>query len=296
VRVAIVINPKSGARGRRGDEAEARVALARRMLEAKGIDADVAVTAHAGHGAALAAGFLSKGAERIVAWGGDGTVNEVAGPLVGSAAALGIVPSGSGDGLARGLGLPHDPEAALAIALSGRARPMDVGYLGARHFLNVAGIGFDAAVAAAFNEAGRRGALNYLARSFTLVWSYRAPAYQLDFDGQTQRGARFVVAFANAPQYGNGLVLDSQADPHDGWLNAVVCDAGPALVQLWRVRRLAFRCDAPAAGVYRARVRRARLTSDELICHVDGEHFRASGTVEVRLMEGGIKIVGPRSA
>ena len=293
MRVGIVINPKSGARGRRGDEAEARVALARRMVEAKGVDAEIAVTAHAGHGASLAAGCLSRGAELVVAWGGDGTVNEVAGPLVGSSAALGIVPSGSGDGLARGLRVPHEPEAALAMALTGRARPMDVGYLGARHFLNVAGVGFDAAVAAAFNEVGRRGALNYLARSFALVWSYRAPAYQLDFDGRIHTGARFVVAFANAPQYGNGLVLDSGADPHDGWLNAVVCDAGPALVQLWRVRRLAFRCDAPAVGVYRARVRHARLASDELICHVDGEHFSTSGTIDVRVVDGGIRVVVP---
>ncbi len=294
MRVGIVINPKSGARGGRGDEAEARVALARRMLEAKAIDADVAVTAHRGHGATLAAGFLARGAELVVAWGGDGTVNEVAGPLVGSAAALGIVPSGSGDGLARGLGLPHDPAAALSIALTAPARPMDVGYLGERHFLNVAGVGFDAAVAAAFNEAGRRGALNYFASVLTLVWSYRAPAYGLDFDGQVRTGARFVVAFANAPQYGNGLVLDSQADPHDGWLNAVVCDAGPALIQLWRVRRLAFRRDQPAAGVHRARVRRARLTGDELVCHVDGEHFRASGTLDVRVVEGAIRIVSAK--
>ncbi len=288
--VGIVINPVSGRRGRRAGEREARVAIAGRMLKARGVDAEIAVTRAPGHGTELSAAFLAAGADLVVAWGGDGTVNEVAGPLIGSRAALGIVASGSGDGLARGLGLPVDPARALAVALTGHMTPMDVGFLGERHFLNVAGIGFDAVVGAAFNQAAKRGALGYVMQGLSLVWSYRCRAYEIELDRQVHSGERFLIGFANAPKYGNRLVLDRHADPHDGWLNVVIGDTGPPLAQIWRARRLAIRPGHPAAGVSRVKVQRARVTGDDLLCHVDGETFQLSGTVEVRVKPGAIKV------
>jgi YegS/Rv2252/BmrU family lipid kinase len=287
----VIINPVSGRRGRRAGEGDARAALAQRTLQARGIDAEIAVTWSSGHGAELAARFLAAGADLVVAWGGDGTINEVAGPLIASRAALGIVPSGSGDGLALGLGLPSHPVRALEVALSGQARPMDVGFLGSRHFLNVAGIGFDAVVADAFNRRGKRGALSYVTRGLSLVWSYRSPAYEIDLDGQVLSGERFLIGFANAPEYGNHLVLDQDADPYDGWLNAVVADPGPPLAQIWRARRLAIHPGRPAAGIHRMRVKRARIAGDDLTCHVDGEAFQVSGTVEVQVKAGAVNVV-----
>ena len=287
--VGVIVNPVSGRRGRRGGEA--RVALARRILDACRIDAEVVATRAPGHGAELAAGLLAAGADLIVAWGGDGTINEVAGPLIGSRAALGIVPSGSGDGLALGLGLPIDPARALEVAVSGRARPMDVGFLGSRHFLNVAGIGFDAHVARAFNGAGKRGALNYVRHSLSLVWGYRSPAYEIDLDGHALSGPRFLIGFANAREYGNRLVLDQHADPFDGWLNAVVVDAGPPAIQIWRARRLAIGTGQPAAGIVRKRVKQARIAGAQLMCHADGETFSTSGSIDVTIRAAALRVV-----
>jgi len=291
MKVAVIVNPVSGRRGGHAGEGDARLALARRMLAAHGVDAEVTVTRAPGHGAELAAAFLADGVDRLVAWGGDGTINEVAGPMIGSSAALGIVPSGSGDGLALGLGLPIDPGRALEVALSGRARPMDVGFLGSRHFLNVAGIGFDAVVAVAFNRAGKRGALNYVRHSLSLVWGYRSPAYEIELDGQVLSGRRFLIAFANAREYGSRLVLDQDADPFDGWLNAVVVDAGSPAAQIWRARRLAIGTDRPAAGIFRTRIRHARITSEDLACHADGETFSLSGAVDVRVKAQALHVV-----
>ncbi len=296
MRVGVVVNPRSGARGRRRGDAAARADLARSVLGASGVDAEIAVTEQRGHGATLSAAFVSRGVDLVIAWGGDGTVNEVAGPLIGSGTALGIVPSGSGDGLARGLGVPFNPADALAFALRGRPDAIDVGFLGSRHFLNIAGIGFDAVVGAAFNDAGGRGALGYVRTGLALVWTYRAREYHLDLDGRVLSGERFVIGFANAREYGNRLILDHSADPRDGWLNVVVGDRGSPLTQLWRARRLAIRPHRPAAGVYRTRVQRARVTGDELACHVDGEHFTTSGTVDVRLEPRALRIVARTSA
>src|SRR5262245_56752694 len=144
----VIINPISGARGHRVGSSEARRTIAERVARAHGRAIDVAITTGRGHGAELARAAVARGADRVIAWGGDGTVNEIAGPLIGSRTAFGIVPSGSGDGFARGVGLSRDPERAVAAALTAPARALDVGWLAGRHFLNIAGIGFDAVIAA----------------------------------------------------------------------------------------------------------------------------------------------------
>src|SRR6185436_3483978 len=138
---------------------------------AAGVDGEVLLTRARGHGAEIAAGLAGR-VERVVAWGGDGTINEIAGPLIQSSSALGIVPAGSGDGLARGLGLRRDTETALRTALSAPAMAIDVGFLGGRHFLNIAGVGFDADVARTFNQRAKRGGLGYASVSLKRVWSY----------------------------------------------------------------------------------------------------------------------------
>src|SRR5688572_5567945 len=157
MRIGVIINPVSGRLGRRARSGDDRVATARRFAGRRtAVELETAVTAAPGHAVDLARGFMSRGFDVVVSWGGDGTANEVAQPLIGTATALGIVAEGSGNGLARGLGLPRDAEAALAAAVDRPAMPIDVGYLGNRHFLNIGSVGFDAEVALAFSACGRR--------------------------------------------------------------------------------------------------------------------------------------------
>ena len=283
LRGAIIINPRSGRTGHQRDCADERVAIARRVVPAGDPSIEIALTQAAGHATILARSFLAAGAEVIVAWGGDGTINEVAGSLLATPAALGIVAAGSGDGVARSLGLPIAPEPALRIALGPSAAAIDVGYLGDRHFLNVAGIGFDAEVGARFNQRAIRGAAGYFAVGLSAVWSYRPESYVINLDGRSMEGPRFLVAFANGRQYGNGLVLAPAADPRDGLLDAVIVDSGTPFRQLWRARRMGIRRHAPAQGLHRFRVQAASVSGLTLACHVDGETFQTSGTLNVRL-------------
>jgi diacylglycerol kinase family enzyme len=269
-----------------------RIAFARRLAARRDPAIDVVATTGAGHAAELARDWASRGYDRVVAWGGDGTINEAAGPLVGSGVSLGIVPAGSGDGLARGLGLQRPADAALTVALTRPARPVDVGMLGGRHFLNIGGIGFDAAVAAVFNARSKRGQAGYVYDSLTGVWSYRCRAYTVEFDGERLEGPRFLIAFANCREYGNGIVLVPNADPSDGQLDLALVAGGPALRQFWRARRLRWRPLAPAEGVRRARITAASVTGDVLQCHVDGQTFDATGRLDVRVRPGAILIAG----
>ncbi len=291
MRVGVVINPMSGRVRGTGTR---RATLARAVAAQLRVDADVRITERGGHAADLTNLFLDSGVDRVIVWGGDGTVNEAAGPIITrrSRAALGIVPGGSGDGLARSVGLGLRPEHALEVAFTAPAAPVDVGYLANRHFLNIAGIGFDAAVGTAFNQRNKRGLSGYLRELFTTVWSYRTERYGLVVDGVTSDQERFLIAFANGREYGNQMVLAPAADPSDGWLDVVLVDAGGPIRQLWRARRLAFRHGRPARGVFWGRCQTARISGDRLVCHVDGETFVTSGAVDVRIDPGAIQIIG----
>jgi diacylglycerol kinase family enzyme len=291
MRIAVIINPISGPAGGRLSAAD-RGALARTHLVRPDTEVDVAVTHARGHGAALAGGYAGRGFDVVVAWGGDGTINEVAGPLIGTSTALGIVPAGSGDGLARGLGLPVRVKPALAALVAGPADPIDIGRFAGRHFLNIAGVGFDAAVGRQFNERGRRGVTGYLEVAGRIVWGYRSLDYDVRLGEIDLRGPKFLVAFANSREYGNRLVLAPDADPADGWLDAVVVDAGSAIRQVWRARRLTFRSGRPAAGIHRSRVRLASVSGADMWCHVDGEAFVMTGTADVGIEPAALRVAG----
>jgi len=282
-RVAVVINPISGRTGSYRGEADRRRALIVETAAALGIVVDVHITTGAGHARDLARAAREAGAEVVVAMGGDGTVNEVAHGLIGGDAALGIVPCGSGDGLARGLGLPRDRRAAFQVALTGVTSRMDVGYANDQLFLNVAGVGFDAAVGQLFATRTTRGALGYVVKSVSLVWTYEAPHYEVVCDEVRRSGRKFLIAFANAPEYGNGAVLAPDADVRDGVLDVVIVDAGNPASQIWRARRLYWNRRARATGMERLQTRTARITSDHIVYHLDGEVFTTTGALDIRV-------------
>src|SRR5688572_9701764 len=296
MRVGVIINPVSGRDGHRSETALRRVALARTLCDARAVDAEIVLTRGRGDATVRARQFVHDRCDRVIAWGGDGTIVEVADALIRTEVALGIVRSGSGDGFARGLGIPARPAEALDIAVSAHVRAIDVGCLGDRHFLNVAGIGFDAAVAQAFNARRQRGLVGYLTEVFRRLYAYVPASYDLEIDGVRESGPRFLIAFANGPEYGNGLAIAPDADMSDGQLDLVMLDAGGPLRQLWRARRLAVGRTRPAAGITRRRAMRARVSAGELLCHLDGESCVYRGSIEIGVDRGALKVAAPTSS
>ena len=283
--VGIVINPISGRRGHRPGEAERRRTFTQSRADAAGVTATIVMTERAGHARELAQGFVAARCDGVIAMGGDGTVNEVAQALVGTSVPLGIVPSGSGDGLATGLGLTTDVERSMHIALTAEPVAIDVGYAGDRLFLNIAGIGFDAAVAHLFAARSTRGFFGYVGTGSRLVWSYAAPEYEVRWHTggaeEVRRGRKLLLGFANGPTYGNQAVLAPDASLRDGLLDMVLVDSGGPVRQVWRARRLFWNHRRPAEGFERARIARATVTADTLVGHLDGEPFEASGSLEI---------------
>ena len=290
--VGIVINPISGRRGHQPGEAERRRSFAQSRADAAGATATISMTEGRGHARELARGFVAARCDSVIAMGGDGTVNEVAQALIGTSIPLGIVPSGSGDGLATGLGLTTDRDRSMHTALTAAPMAIDVGYAGDRIFLNVAGIGFDAAVAHLFAGRSTRGALGYIGTGTRLVWSYAAPDYEVRWHaGETEevrRGRKLLLAFANGPTYGNLAVIAPDASLRDGQLDMVLVSEGGPVRQAWRARRLFWNHRRPAEGIERARIVRATISADVLVGHVDGEPFEVTGALEIGVHPGAL--------
>jgi YegS/Rv2252/BmrU family lipid kinase len=289
MRAAIIINPVSGRRKRAiGID---KAAMARAAAAECGVQAEVVMTERAGHGADLARAFSAGGCDTVIAWGGDGTINEVASALAGTGTALGIVPAGSGDGFATALGVPRDSRDALRAALSGAERPLDVGQINGRPFFNLAGIGFDARVARRFNLLTKRGGLPYLLIGLHEGLTYRGQQYRVHLDDQPHDLRAFLIVFANGQQYGNGAVIAPGARFDDGLLDALMVDARAFIPQLLRARRLFMGRDKPVPGVVRQPVRRAIVESDAPIeIHLDGECFDGGKRVEVGVMPGALRL------
>jgi diacylglycerol kinase family enzyme len=189
--------------------------------------------------------------------------------------------------------VPRDPAQAFKVAIETQGRALDVGFLGDRHFLNIAGVGFDAAVAAAFNNRPKRGKAGYLTGTLRGVWGYTTSVYRFESEPHTVEGPCFLLAFANCRQYGSGIVIAPNADPSDGLLDLVVVAGGSPLVQFWRARRLGFRRTAPARGVTRGRITSARVAGEYLLAHVDGQTFEARGELSVRVVPRGMLVAAP---
>ena len=203
---------------------------------------EVKVTGARGDARRFAEEAAADGYDAVLSIGGDGTANEAACGVLGSETALGLVPMGSGNGLARTLGIPLRAERALDALAGAARRRMDVGMINGRPFLNVAGAGFDAQVGADFHahglRGGRRGVFTYVRLSLLRTWSYRAEEWTLTAGEGGFRGRALVIAFVNGRQYGGGAVMAPGARLDDGLLDVVVIEDAPRFEIAWNATRL----------------------------------------------------------
>jgi YegS/Rv2252/BmrU family lipid kinase len=286
--ITIIINPVSGGAGAAG--ARARVELASRVLAEAGERGDVRVTTRRGHAREFAAAAASRGARFVVAWGGDGTVNEVASALAFSPTALAVVPAGSGNGLARSLRVARHPRRALLEACAAAPRAVDVGELGGRLFVNIAGVGFDAHVAACFDRrtSGWRGWSGYAQVTLRELLRYKAGTYRVD--GRAPCRA-LMIAVANAAQYGNGAVIAPHARVDDGRLDLVLVEESSRIATLLAVPWLFSGAVGRVPGVSMQQVERTAIESDHpMAFHVDGEPVRGGTRLEARVHPGALRV------
>jgi len=287
--VAIIINPIAGGGSRGAADANARLAQA--IADGFSVSAEVFVTDRTGHARELAKAAAGRGAELVMAWGGDGTINEVASALVGSDVALGIVPAGSGNGLARELGIDARPRIAIADALRATPRPIDVGDVEGRYFVNTAGVGFDAHVASRFAVARRRGFLGYANITARALTSYVSLSYRITIGGATQQVRAVLVTLANSAQFGNGALIAPGARVDDGQLDLVVIEERSRFRTICGLPRLFNGTVTRVSGCRITRLREVTIEADApLTFHVDGEPVAGGNRLRARVHPGALRV------
>ncbi|GAA4465775.1 diacylglycerol kinase family lipid kinase [Nibrella saemangeumensis] len=261
------------------------------VLQAKevGYLPEVIITKYPGHATELATDAIQRGIRRIIAIGGDGTVNETAQALRHTATALGIVPIGSGNGLARHLGIPLVPKEAILKALNGRPVVIDSGEVETHPFFCTAGFGFEAVVAHQFALQPVRGLTTYARTAYQQFWQYKPEPLLVNGQEKTL----FSLTFANAAQFGNNAWIAPKANIADGLLDQCELQSFPlqALVVLsWQL----FNRTLDQSVYYRSEpVRTATIQGkNPLLLHADGEPITLlSDTCQVRILPGSLLVL-----
>lgn len=223
----LIVNPRSGT----ADKDRIIKSAIETLLEA-GICVETAMTERPGHATELAADAAADGVDIVVAVGGDGTVNETARGLCNTSSTLGIIPTGSGNGLARHLGIPTDPLKAAEVLTAGRIEECDYCTVNDRPFFCTFGVGFDASVAHRFaSRPGSRGLINYVRSALEELVTFRAEEYTISCNNTILTKKAFLIACCNASQYGNNAYIAPDASIKDGLIDVTMFHSGILLQQ-----------------------------------------------------------------
>jgi YegS/Rv2252/BmrU family lipid kinase len=241
------------------------------------------------------AGAAAAGFDVVYAVGGDGTVHEIAKRLIGTPLALGILPTGSGNGFARHVGLPTAPRHALLACRGGRIVTIDTAEVNGRPFVGVMGIGFDAFIADRFAASTTRGMRTYVREGLRGYATYEPEEYELTVDGATSRRRAFIIAVANSSQYGNNARIAPLASLQDGLLDLVVIGRASLLRAPLLLTRLFNGTLHRSRAVHAVQARSITIRRPSPApAHLDGEPVAdLGGTLEVRIRPMSLKVLVP---
>lgn len=233
----------------------------------------------------------------VVAIGGDGTINEIARSLVHTKTALGIIPCGSGNGLARHLQISMEPKKAIEIINEGIIDVIDYGKINEVPFFCTCGVGFDAFVSLKFAKAGRRGPLTYLEKTLLESLKYQPETYELETEDGTLKYKAFLIACGNASQYGNNAYIAPQAMLTDGLLDVTILEPFTVL----DVPSLSFQLfnktidQNSRIKTFRCQTLRIHRTKPGVV-HFDGDPMMMGENIDVKVIKEGLQVIIPRYA
>lgn len=290
-RVAIVVNPVSGTVSK---EASARDVA--NCLQNTGLEVELLYTEGPGDATRLAREAVSRGVNMVIAVGGDGTVNETAKALCNINVPLGIIPMGSGNGLARHLGIPVDTDGAIDVIMNGFVRDIDYCTMNDEAFFCTFGVGFDAAVTHTFSKQHGRGLVTYLKSALMEYLKFNPAEYTINADGNVLTERAFLVAACNTSQYGNNAYIAPEARIDDGMMDITIVHSGNhitqalagvdlftglinnnLLIETMRVKSVSIKCNA----------------TGQIAAHIDGEPRNLTDDAHIICHHKGLKVVAP---
>ena len=288
-KISFIINPKSGTQSK-----EQILHLLDERLDRTKYIPEIVYTEYAGHAIGIAAQRAKENVFAVVAIGGDGTINEIARSLVHTKTALGIIPCGSGNGLARHLQIPMEPKKAIEIINGGIIDVIDYGKINDIPFFCTCGVGFDAFVSLKFAKAGRRGPLTYLEKTLLESLKYQPETYELETEDGTLKYKAFLIACGNASQYGNNAYIAPQATLTDGLLDVTILEPFTVL----DVPTLSFQLfnktidQNSRIKTFRCQKLRIHRTQPGVV-HFDGDPMMMGEDIEVKVFKEGLQVIIP---
>ena len=287
--ILAIINPVSGT----GNKDKIPRAIDN-MVDLEKNDVSIIMSEYAGHAREIAAQAVNDGIDVVVAIGGDGTVNEVGSAVCGTDTALAIVPSGSGNGLARHLRISMNASRALQVLNNGVVGSFDYCTVNGKPFFCTCGMGFDAAVSYKFSNEGTRGFITYVKTTLSEYIKYKPQEYLIDIDGAKLREKAFVIACCNAAQYGNNAYIAPRATMQDGLIDVTVMHPfsivdSPLIGARLFLRQLNH---DNHVSIYRGKRVVIERRRDDII-HIDGDPVMMPARLDFRNVANGIKILVP---
>ena len=289
-KVAFIINPVSGVR--RKSFLERR--LKQSFHQQNGWEAQLHYTTGPNDAFHAALRYKEAQFDLVVAVGGDGTVNQVANALVHSTVIMGIIPTGSGNGLARHLKIPLSVTKAIDVVMQGKVSAIDSGVVNGHPFFCTAGIGFEAELANRFNAAPVRGLSSYIALSALEYAHYHPEKYKIYIGEQVFEREAFLITFANAAQWGNNIYIAPDARADDGLLDMVVWKRAPVMtIPLTAIRLLSKKIDQSVhIENFRGACFRIERVSEGSVQY-DGEHAVMGKEIKVEVFPASLQVVTP---
>lgn len=285
-RLTLIINPISGTLSKK------RVAQrVPEMLEACGFEVRTEFTTGPGDATRIAKEAAAEGAYGVIACGGDGTVNEVATGLINTDTALAVIPTGSGNGLARHIGIPIDVVQAVKIIAAAEIVDCDYCTANGKPFFCTFGMGFDAAVSHRFAAKKRRGLGSYVASAIEEYQQYDCDTYRIVAKDNVITDRAFIVVACNASQYGNNAFIAPAASIRDGLLDVtIVADTNLFAQAISGIEMIAGTLGNGGAS----RTFRTESVTIERnkpgVAHIDGEPVEMPAQIEVKCHHGGLKM------
>ncbi|MDO5771933.1 MAG: diacylglycerol kinase family lipid kinase [Bacteroidales bacterium] len=288
-KILAVINPISGTSNK-----EFMPEIIARCIDTDKFEVVVRFTQHASHATLLTEEAIKEGFYGVIAVGGDGTINEVAAALRDSSTALGIIPCGSGNGLARHLGIPMNVEKALEIINLDNIEALDYCTANDRPFFCTCGVGFDAHVSQKFAEAKKRGPLSYIQKTLVEYLKYRCKTYSIEMNDRVVTEKAFVIACGNASQYGNNAFITPRASMHDGLIDVTVIHPFTPLDTAVLGVLLFTRHIDQDTNINTFRTSELTIHRPKPdVMHIDGEPIMMDADIHIKCHKAGIKIFLP---
>ena len=286
-KILFVINPISG-----GKKKTAFNKQVLEVLDLKKFNPTFQQTTKPNHAYELGKRAIEEKYDAVVAVGGDGTINELGAALVGSGIPLGIVPEGSGNGLALYLGIPMNETAAIRRLNRFETVDVDSGVINDKPFFNIAGMGFDATVSDRFANDTMRGPIGYLRSIVNVLAKFKPSKYSLNIDGKSYEREAFMISVANSPQYGNNAYIAPNASVNDGLLDVRIVHKFLLYILPMMVFHLFNRSADQSDYVEIIPGKEIEINRiDNGPVHVDGEPLVLENNLKIRVRPNSLKVI-----